>query len=1251
MKISHKLLFSFLLVASLASVTMVFTLRSYTEINKNSTRLVVDSTRTIEILQNLRSAGQQIVSSTSELAFIAGESGGAAADRASAEDVASEEKQLTTYGYEPYDNGIRDYREMARTVCPEDANEAEIIGALGNNLVQTSREIVDLKKRGVKGPLITVKRHEFESGEASFLRYINSALATQATEQVDEQNNIQTSISLARRQNMLVWGVTFLLAAFSGVYISFLISRPISKLKKAIARVGDGELNTLVDITSKDEIGDLSRSFNVMIGDLKSSRAELAARERRFRAILEKSSDGVALITPDGVILYASPSTPRTMGYTVDEITGMNAAELIPPEDRAAFGEDLHKLASTPGASMSMVSRVLHKNGSMRWFEQTLTNLLDDPDIGAIVENYRDVTERKRAEEDSQRRQAQLMVLFDVMPAMIWFKDTENNILRVNKRVAEAAGLAVERIEGKPSLEIYPDEAAKFYADDLEVIRSGMPKLGYVEMLPDPDGHKRWVQTDKVPYFDRDGKSLGIVVMAQDVTERMHAEEALRESEEKFRELLENAHDVIYTVDIAGNFTSLNRAGEAISGYSRAEALQKCLSDIVAPESVAAVNTRLALNIQGIPLPNSELEIISKDGRRRTMEVNSRLIKQNGVPVGLQGIGRDITERKRADEETTRLNAEIEDHRECLKTMIANIQGVVWESKTKIKDGEAILDLEYVSDYIETMIGYTAAECLGNPRFWLDILHPGDRKRTEHGVRSIFAGGKGGTLEFRWIAKDGRVVWVESRNEIIRDDDRKAIGLRGIVVDITERKSLEKQLTHQALHDPLTKLGNRVLFRDRVEHAINRTRRKHAPIAVLFLDLDNFKSVNDSLGHAAGDELLVSVTERLQACLRTSDTPARLGGDEFAVLLEDLEHADQASFIAERLRTVLRTPFSIAHTEVFIGSSIGIAITVDGRVTPEELLRNADVAMYMSKSNGKDRYTVFENEMHDALIKRVRLESDMRAAIDNKEFEVYYQPIIDLDSEAVMGMEALVRWNHPEHGLIPPLDFIPLAEETGLIVPLGKWILEQACTQAAAWQSEYGFGADLSITINVASRQFQDDSLFKIIEHALVISGLPPRSLILEITESTMLSNTESTISKLNELKELGIRFAIDDFGTGYSSLSYLQRFPVDILKIDKSFIDKIATDKEGAAVAKAIITMSETLSLKTIAEGIESGAQRSELQKLGCGLGQGFHFARPLRVADMNKFIRHSLEKDDTLPIISMLANSHASKAAATLR
>jgi diguanylate cyclase (GGDEF)-like protein len=445
----------------------------------------------------------------------------------------------------------------------------------------------------------------------------------------------------------------------------------------------------------------------------------------------------------------------------------------------------------------------------------------------------------------------------------------------------------------------------------------------------------------------------------------------------------------------------------------------------------------------------------------------------------------------------------------------------------------------------------------------------------------------------------------------------------GSMMDVTDRKSLEDQLTHQALHDPLTKIANRGLFRNRVDHALAKLPRTNTSLAVLFLDLDNFKAINDSLGHAAGDKLLFSVAERLQDCLRTTDTAARLGGDEFAVLVESVNRSNEAVVIAERILSVFHQPFLIEGKEVYVGTSIGIAASSDMTSTSEDLLRNADMAMYRAKNQGKGTYVVFEPHMHEALMERIELEEDLRRGIDAQEFTVHYQPILDLNSNRMLGMEALVRWVHPKHGLLAPMTFIPLAEETNLIVPLGDWILSEACRQVQEWRDEYGSEFDVSVTVNISIRQFQQKELVEMVTRALENSGLPPRSLVLEITESFMMQDTEVTIAKLHDLKNLGVRLAIDDFGTGYSSLSYLQRFPIDILKIDKSFIDKLGQGSEGSAVARAIIMMGDSLNLKTIAEGIEHPEQIDALQNLGCEAGQGFHFAKPLTKEDMDTFLQ----------------------------
>jgi diguanylate cyclase (GGDEF)-like protein/PAS domain S-box-containing protein len=523
----------------------------------------------------------------------------------------------------------------------------------------------------------------------------------------------------------------------------------------------------------------------------------------------------------------------------------------------------------------------------------------------------------------------------------------------------------------------------------------------------------------------------------------------------------------------------------------------------------------------------------------------------------------------------------------------------------------------------QKLFGYQPDEVGTGLESWIMRLHPEDSDRVVHDIhRHIESGESNWTDEYRFRKADGSYSFVIDRGYVVYDDEKKPVRMLGSIMDVSDRKSLEDQLTHQALHDPLTKIANRALFKDRVDHALTKLVRSSCSLAVLFLDLDNFKGINDSLGHATGDKLLVAAAERLQNCLRSSDTAARLGGDEFAILVESMFRTDEAVMIAERILSVFNEPFIIDGKAIYVGTSIGIAVSSPDTPTSEEMLRNADLAMYKAKAEGKGNYVVFEPKMHDALMERIELEEDLRRGISAVEFVIHYQPILELGTENIIGMEALVRWDHPKYGLLSPMRFIPLAEETNLIVPLGEWILKEACTQVQKWRLERDGELDLSVTVNISIRQFQQKELVEIVSNALKASGLPPRALILEITESFMMQDTESTISKLEELKNLGVRLAIDDFGTGYSSLSYLQRFPIDILKIDKTFIDKLGMGSEDNAVAKAIIMMGDSLNLKTIAEGIEHPEQISALQTLGCGAGQGYHFARPLTKDAMDSFL-----------------------------
>ncbi len=518
------------------------------------------------------------------------------------------------------------------------------------------------------------------------------------------------------------------------------------------------------------------------------------------------------------------------------------------------------------------------------------------------------------------------------------------------------------------------------------------------------------------------------------------------------------------------------------------------------------------------------------------------------------------------------------------------------------------------------IVGYSSEELL--KLNFQDITHPDDIEIGRAAMHSLLSGAsRSHSCEKRYIRKDGSMIWVNRTASLVLDDLQKPKYFVAVVEDITERKRLQAQLEHGALHDTLTGLPNQALFMKRLEHAVEQTRRNHKYLyAVLFLDLDRFKLINDSLGHIVGDQLLVQLARRLEQCVRPSDIVARFGGDEFTILLDKLNHLDEAMHAADRIRKDLTLPFAVSGHEVFTNASVGIALSNAGYERAEDVLRDSDIAMYRAKARGKARHEVFNPGMHANSVELWKLDTDLRRAVEREEFVVYYQPIVSLSTGKITSVEALLRWQHPQRGLVMPENFIPLAEETGAIALIGEWVLRRACRQSKIWHDA---GYTFRMAVNFSGHQFQSHNLPKLIMEVLGETGLSPQSFEMEITETVAMQNIDLGIPVLSELSNMDINISIDDFGTGYSSLGYLKRFPVNTLKIDQSFIRGMTSDSVDTAIPKAIITMAHGLKLKVIAEGVETREQLAFLNEYCCDSIQGYLFSRPLSALKLTELLR----------------------------
>ncbi len=568
---------------------------------------------------------------------------------------------------------------------------------------------------------------------------------------------------------------------------------------------------------------------------------------------------------------------------------------------------------------------------------------------------------------------------------------------------------------------------------------------------------------------------------------------------------------------------------------------------------------------------------------------------------------------------TRNLEQRVEDRTAELRASQQRFRALVQHSSDVVTVVDRVGNVSYQSASSQRVLGYDPDDLVG--RSLCELMNRQDARAFLEALDQAASESlRIHTVHTTWLHATGRECRVEVTITNLLDNP----DVGGLVLnsrDVTDRVVLEHQLTTQAFTDSLTGLPNRALFKDRLQHSLSRRSTADVSVAVLFLDLDGFKAVNDTLGHSAGDELLVMVSNRLRVVVRPSDTVARFGGDEFAVLVEDLPDSEYETELAQRINETMREPFELDGEHVHVAASVGIARVDVNSGNAEQLLRNADLAMYQAKSVGAGGYAVYHAGLHEGLVERVRLEADLRKALDAEQFVVHYQPMMSMRTGQITGVEALLRWQHPERGIVPPTEFIPMAESTGLIRPLGLWVLREACLQTMRWHDTMPDMAPLKVSVNVSARQLHQEDLADHVEEMLLETGLPAERLTLEMTESVLIDNREETLATLSRLRDLGVRLAIDDFGTGYSSLSYLHQFPVDVLKIDRSFVERLSNGGDAALVS-TILRLGQTMKLETVAEGIESPQEMLMLRRQGCTTGQGFHFSPPVAAGDIEDLL-----------------------------
>ena len=1005
------------------------------------------------------------------------------------------------------------------------------------------------------------------------------------------------------------------------LFVQRYVNRPIATITRAVREFQPRDRVTPIPLAGRGPLNRLARAFEKGARSLNDSILEAERRENRLARILESIGDAVIITDASGRVERVNAVAESLTGWSRQAAVGHMVTEIFAPfsalDGRPLPNPALQALETQASVQLANHAAIIARDGHQYQIADTAAPIrAPDGGLEGAVLVFHDVSEAYRLREE-QRIAA---VAFDTgAPQLV--ADRLGHVIRVNQACLDLGGYSREEmLEFHLMGDIFLGQESPGLGEFLAG-RAGFDTWSGPTWWRRKDGERVniWV-TDSI-IRDAQGEISYFVISAVDTTELVRAANALAETQDNYQRLIESINDGIAIIQ-RQRFVDCNRRLATFLGRGRDEILGHTVEQLSLPrqldDSDSGAKAR-ALFDQVIAQGEGRVDwsMTRADGTPVILEATLSKILWQGEPA-LFAVARDVTERHQLEAERQRLLAALSRSEEMMRLASAAYGIAAWEldpengTLTWAQDAEIVLGVDRGG------LPATHAEVLR-------LIHPADRGAFDAAVQHSLADRNTFRIEFRTAVPGRERRWFRSQGECRREDSG-AIRLYGATADISDYRKAQADIEQLAFRDPLTSLANRRLLLDRLQHAVRQAQRSGQWGAVLFVDLDRFKLLNDSLGHSAGDALLRQVGQRCGDAVREADTVARLGGDEFVIVVTELgDNPDAASRhagkIAAKLRERLNVAYPVGGHDYHLSASIGIALFPRDGHTAEELLRHADVAMYQTKQRGRDGMTFYQPSQLSHANRRLELERDLRKALEQGQLLLHYQPKVGADGQ-VIGAEALLRWQHPDLGMVPPLDFIPIAEETGLIYPIGKYVMRTACAQLARWRDRSP-QRSLSLAVNVSPHQFRHADFVPCVTEAVRDFGVPADALIIEITEGTMLDGIDLVIARMRDLKALGVAVSVDDFGTGYSSLYYLKNLPLDEIKIDQSYIRDLLEDANDAAIVESIIAIARNLKLRTVAEGVETAAQADILRAMGCSVHQGYHYSRPLPLDEFEAFTR----------------------------